>query len=76
MLTSGKHALDEVVYIAEDDSETLWGGLLPRQRFDLNALQYWLCYSSTGIHVGIEYRSRENVSAWRIEALNHSHSRK
>ena len=42
MLTSGKHALHEVVDIAEDDSEALWSALLPNQRLDLDTLQYGL----------------------------------
>lgn len=29
VLTSGKHALHEVVDIAENDSEALWSALLP-----------------------------------------------
>ena len=38
MLTSGKHALHEIIDIAEDDSESLRGALLPHQGFDLDAL--------------------------------------
>ena len=42
LLTSGKHALHEIVDVAENNSETLWSSLLPNQGFDLNTLQYWL----------------------------------
>ena len=38
LLTTGKHALHEVIDIAKDDSETLRGALLPHQRLDLDAL--------------------------------------
>lgn len=42
LLTSGKHALHEVVDVAENNPETLWSSLLPNQGFDLNTLQYGL----------------------------------
>ena len=58
MLTSGKHALHEIVDIAEDNSEALWSALLPNQRFHLDTLQYGLRYSSIGILVRVENRTR------------------
>lgn len=57
VLTSGKHALHEVVDIAENDSEALWSALLPSQRLDLDTLQYGLRYSSIGILARVEYRT-------------------
>ena len=42
VLTCGKHALHEVVDIAENNSETLWSALLPHQRLDLNTLKHGL----------------------------------
>ena len=59
VLTSGKHALHEVVDVAEYNSEALWSALLPHQRLDLNALQYWLRYGGIGILARVEYRSEE-----------------
>ena len=56
-LTSGKHALHEVVDVAEHNSETLWRSLLPHQGLNLNTLQYGLRYSGIGILAGIEYRT-------------------
>lgn len=38
ILTSSKHALYEVVDVAEDDPEALWGALLAGQRLYLNTL--------------------------------------
>ena len=38
VLTSGKHALHEVIDIAEDDSEALRSALLAHQRLDLDTL--------------------------------------
>lgn len=58
MLTSGKHALHEIVDIAEDNSEALWSTLLPNQRFHLDTLQYGLRYSGIGIFVRVENRTR------------------
>ena len=54
MLTSGKHALHEIVDITEDNSEALWSALLPNQRFHLDTLQYRLRYSGIGILIRIE----------------------
>ena len=59
VLTRGEHALNEVVDIAEDNSEALWGALLPHQRLDLDALQYRLRYSGIGICTGVEYGTEE-----------------
>lgn len=59
VLTSGKHALHEVVDVAEYNSEALWSALLPHQRLDLNALQYWLRYGGIRILARVEYRSEE-----------------
>ncbi len=59
MLTSGKHALHEVVDIAKNNSEALWNSLLSNQRFDLDALQYWLRYSSVGVRAGVENCTEE-----------------
>ena len=59
MLTSGKHALHEVVDIAENNSEALWSALLPNQRLHLDTLQYGLRYSGIRILTGIEYRTEE-----------------
>ena len=59
VLTSGKHALHEVVDVAEYDSEALWGALLPHQRLDLNALQYGLRYGGIWILARVEYRSED-----------------
>lgn len=67
-LTSGKHALHEVVDIAENNPEALWSALLPHQRLDLNALQYWLGHSSVGICIGIEYGTEE-----RCKSLAHQY---
>lgn len=41
-LTSGKHALYEVVDITKDNSEPLWRALLTSQGLDLDALHHWL----------------------------------
>ena len=57
MLTSGKHALYEVVDIAENNSEALRCSLLPDQRLDLHTLQYWLDYTGIRILPGVEYRT-------------------
>ena len=54
ILTSGKHALHEIVDITEDNSEALWSALLPNQRFHLHTLQYGLRYSGIGILIRIE----------------------
>ena len=54
MLTSGKHALHEIVDVTEDNSEALWSALLPNQRFHLDTLQYGLRYSGVGILIRIE----------------------
>lgn len=59
VLTSGKHALHEVVDVAEYNPEALWGALLPHQRFDLNALQYGLRYGGIRILARVEYRSED-----------------
>lgn len=66
LLTSGKHALHEVVDIAENNSETLWSSLLPNQGLDLNTLQYRLRYGGIGILAGVEYRTEGDISSWRI----------
>ena len=55
MLTSGKHALHEVIDITEDHSEALWSALLPNQRLHLDTLQYGLRYSGIRILIRIEY---------------------
>ena len=60
MLTSGKHALDEVVDITENNSEALWSALHPNQRLYLDTLQCGLGYSSIRILVGVEYRTEES----------------
>lgn len=38
MLTGCKHALDEILDIAEDHTITFWRTLLASKRLDLNAL--------------------------------------
>lgn len=59
VLTSGKHALHEVVDIAKNNPEALWSSLLPDQRLDLHTLQYGLDCSGIGILAGVEYRTEE-----------------
>lgn len=38
LLTSGKHALDKICDVTEDDPEAFWSPLLPSQRLDLDTL--------------------------------------
>ena len=72
LLTSGKHALYEVVDITEDYPETFWPTLLAGQRLDLNTLQdrlrdrlIWL--------IGVEY-STMTKDEYVLRALSHDRS--
>ena len=52
--TSGKHALNKIVDVAEDDPEALRIALLARKRLDLDTLKAWLRGIRTRIRIRVE----------------------